>query len=118
MPAREAFASTLRINPTNNSAWLEAGHLCRKMGEEQQDLLSYQRAIDQAPKRFEAPLALALALARGLELRGEWELAERAHAHAAQAAAARGPGQVREAHKHMARYRLERGDPERALQSL
>ncbi|RFO98649.1 hypothetical protein DIC66_01825 [Rhodoferax lacus] len=114
MPAREAFAATLRINPANYSAWLEAGHLCRRMGEEQQAMLSYQRAIDQAPQRYEAPLALA----RTLELAGNWDVAQRAYAHAVQAAAALSPSLAREVHRHMARYRLERGDAERAMQSL
>jgi tetratricopeptide (TPR) repeat protein len=51
MPAREAFAQALRINPQNYSAWLEAGHLCRQMGE-----------LHQASGRYEAYLAMARVL--------------------------------------------------------
>lgn len=36
MEAREAFANVLRLDPSHYSAWLEAGHLCRQMGEHQQ----------------------------------------------------------------------------------
>ena len=57
MPAREAFAQTLRLEPTNFSAWLEAGHLCRQMGELHQAALSYQRAIDVAPQRWKPPVS-------------------------------------------------------------
>ena len=59
MPAREAFAQTLRINAGNYSAWLEAGHLCKQMGELKQAAMSYQRAIDVAPERYEALLGMA-----------------------------------------------------------
>ena len=36
MLAREAFAALLRAHPQQFSGWLEAGHLCRQMGELQQ----------------------------------------------------------------------------------
>ena len=54
MPAREAFAQTLRLDPKNFSAWLEAGHLCKQMGELGQAAAAYQRAMDVAPERYEA----------------------------------------------------------------
>lgn len=114
MPAREAFAHTLRLDPANYSAWLEAGHLCRQMGEARQAMGAYQRAIDQNADRYEAPLALA----RTLELSGEFEVAQRAYQHALQAAQKQAAVSAREVHQHMARYRLERGDAARALQSL
>ena len=84
MPAREAFAQTLRINMGNYSAWLEAGHLCRQMGELQQAALSYQKAIDVAPQRYEALLGMA----RVLMLQGHEANANRAYQDAAQAAGA------------------------------
>lgn len=114
MPAREAFAHTLRINPANYSAWLEAGHLCRQMGETQQALACYQRAIDAAPDRYEAPLAMT----RTLELMGEFAVAERSLQHALESAAKKSPQTVREVHQNMGKYRLERGDLQRALASL
>ncbi len=123
LPAREAFAVTLRMGPVPNdlgqqaihySAWLEAGHLCRQTGQEQQALQAYQRALQLAPQRHEAPLALA----RVLEAGGQWDAAARAYQEALQCAATQGTGRVREVHLHMARYRLERGDAERAQLSL
>ena len=33
MAAREAFAQTLRLDAGQFSVWLEAGHLCKQMGE-------------------------------------------------------------------------------------
>jgi protein O-GlcNAc transferase len=62
MEAREAFAAVLRLEPGHYSAWLEAGHLCRQMGELQQAAGAYQRAINAEPQRYEAPLAMARVL--------------------------------------------------------
>ena len=62
MPAREAFATVLHQEPDNFTAWLEAGHLCRQMGELQQAAGAYQRAMDAAHQRYEAPLAMARVL--------------------------------------------------------
>lgn len=114
MPAREAFASTLRINPANYSAWLEAGHLCRQMGELAQAATAYQRAMAVAPARYEAPLGLA----RTLEQGGDLQQGEAAYLHAQRAAAQVDLGTLCDAHHHMARYRLERGDPTAAMTSL
>jgi protein O-GlcNAc transferase len=78
MPARDAFAQTLRLNPKNYSAWLEAGHLCRQMGELQQALMSYQHATQVAPQRYEAWLGRAHVLAQ----QGDVLLADQAYAQA------------------------------------
>ena len=112
MPAREAFAQTLRINMGNYSAWLEAGHLCRQMGELQQAALSYQKAIDVVPQRYEALLGMA----RVLMLQGHEANANRAYQDAAQAAGASGKsGAVPRVHHLMGQYLLEMGQPQKAV---
>jgi protein O-GlcNAc transferase len=112
MPAREAFAQTLRRNPGNYSAWLEAGHLCRQMGELHQASLSYQHAIDVAPQRYEALLGMA----RVMALQGEEATAMRAYQDAVQAAAqssdAAQPGR---AHHLMGQYWMEQGALTKAI---
>ena len=120
MAAREAFAQTLRIDPAHYSAWLEAGHLCRQMGELQQAAGAYQRAIDVAPQRHEAPLGMA----RVLELLGKDAESAMAYEHAQRAALGTGTPdadafkRLREVHQLMARYRLECGAAEAAVQCL
>jgi len=109
--ARQAFTQLLKAFPGNYSGWLEAGHLCRQQGVPQQALMSYQRAVQAAPTRFEARLALA----RVLEDQGQMELGA-AHYH--QALAAAGAAKNRMVHWHMAKYRLERGDAPRALEAM
>ena len=111
--ARESFASALRLEPTLFSAWLEAGNLCRTMGIAQQALISYRRAVESAPDRWEGRLSLA----RQLEDSGQWDEAA-GHYHLALGAASGKAGGVRDVHRMMARYRLERGDAARALESL
>jgi predicted O-linked N-acetylglucosamine transferase (SPINDLY family) len=111
MPARDAFAQTLRLNPKNYSAWLEAGHLCRQMGELQQALMSYQHATQVAPQRFEAWLARARVLAQ----QGELQLADQAYAQAQQAAQALASNARYQIHQLMGRYWLELGQSQRAL---
>lgn len=114
MPAREAFAQVLRLNPANYSAWLEAGHLCRSMGEMKQALAAYQRAIDAAPQRYEAFLGMT----RALEEEEQFSAAEQTSRQAAEAAAQHSAQAVLLVHRYLAKYRLERGDTGRALQSL
>lgn len=120
MAARQAFAAVLRLDPAHYSAWLEAGHLCRQMGELQQAAGAYQRAIDSAPERYEAPLGMA----RVLEQLGQEASGAEAYAHAQRAALGAGTPdasalrRLREVHHHMARYRLERGDNAGAEQAL
>lgn len=120
MRAREAFAAVLRLEPSNYSAWLEAGHLCRQMGELQQAIGAYDRAINAAPTRYEAPLAKA----RVLEQMGQlqegavaYERAQRAVLEEESPAPTR-LARLRELHQLMARYRMESGAAERAIQSL
>ncbi|PUE07682.1 tetratricopeptide repeat protein [Limnohabitans sp. T6-20] len=109
--AREGFSQLLKAFPGNYSGWLEAGHLCRQQGVHQQALASYSRAIALVPARFEARLSLA----RLLEDMGQME-AGAAEYHRALAAA--GADKNRLVHWRMAKYRLERGDAARALESL
>lgn len=112
MPAHEAFAQTLRINMGNYSAWLEAGHLCRQMGELQQAAMSYQRAIAVAPQRYEASLGMA----RVMVLQGDWAVSTLAYHYAARAAKtapdARAEARV---HHYMGKYLLEMGQPQKAV---
>ncbi len=116
MAARDAFAKTLRLNMANYSAWLEAGHLCRQMGELQQAVMSYQWAIDAAPQRYEARLGMARVLAQ----QGEWAAAEQAYADAL-LAGQQGPKPEprpdipRQIHTLMGQYWLELGQPQRAM---
>ena len=112
MPAREAFAQTLRVNPANYSAWLEAGHLCKQMGVLEQAAMSYQRAIDVSPDRFEALLGMA----RVMVLQGQLQLAERAHLDAAAKAQAMGAERVHQVHHLMGQYWLESGRSAEAAQ--
>jgi predicted O-linked N-acetylglucosamine transferase (SPINDLY family) len=114
MPAREAFAQTLRLNPNNYSAWLEAGHLCRQMGEIQQALLSYQKAIQVAPQRYEALLGTA----RVHVQQEQWAMADLAYAKAQQAAQTVSHIALHKTQQLMGQYCLERGQPERALTCL
>jgi predicted O-linked N-acetylglucosamine transferase (SPINDLY family) len=119
MLAREAFADALRINPANYNAWLEAGHLCRQMGELQQAAGAYQRAMDAAPERYEA----ALAMARVLHQLDQKPLASQAFEQAMTLAAAQasgaGPASLPADVAHrMGQYLLELGDNSAAMQVL
>ncbi|CAN1561246.1 Spy Predicted O-linked N-acetylglucosamine transferase, SPINDLY family [Burkholderiaceae bacterium] len=109
--ARQAFTHLLKAFPNNYSAWLEAGHLCRQQGVPKQAVASYQKAVQVAPERFEARLGLV----RVLEDLGEFEGAAAAYHHALNAA---GAEKNRTVHWRMAKYRLERGDAARALESM
>ena len=112
MAARESFAQTLRLNMGNYSAWLEAGHLCRQMGELQQAAMSYQRAIDVAPHRYEALLGMARVMAQ----QGELSVAEQAYADAVLAGQQTGKQEVpRQVHTLMGQYWLELGQPQLAM---
>ncbi len=109
--AREGFSQLLKSFPGNYSGWLEAGHLCRQQGLQQQALVSYNRAIALVPARFEARLSLA----RLLEDMGQME-AGAAEYHRALSAA--GADKNRLVHWRMGKFRLERGDAARALESM
>jgi predicted O-linked N-acetylglucosamine transferase (SPINDLY family) len=117
MLAREAFAALLRAHPQQFSGWLEAGHLCRQMGELQQAAGAYQRAIDAAPQRYEAPLAMA----RVLHQLGQKPLAAQAFEQAMANAKANTPATAAlpaEVAHHMGQYLLELGDNVAAVQVL
>lgn len=117
--ARAQFAAILRAEPQNFSAWLECGHVCRQLGQTAQMLSCYQRAAACGPERWEASLTLT----RALEEAGQFDLAAASYHRAvslAGAAHAKGqePAAVRQVHWRMAKYRLERGDAARALESM
>jgi predicted O-linked N-acetylglucosamine transferase (SPINDLY family) len=111
MPAREAFAQTLRLDPSNYSAWLEAGHLCKEMGELGQAAASYQRAIHVAPKRHEAYLGMS----RVMALQGQHDLADLAYNDAVQAALAHSDDAAFQVHWMMGQYVLEMGHTEQSI---
>jgi predicted O-linked N-acetylglucosamine transferase (SPINDLY family) len=111
MSARQVFAHLLKAFPNNYSGWLEVGHLCRQQGVPKQAVISYQRAVQVAPERFEAHLGLA----RVLEDLDELETAAASYHHALSAA---GAEKNRLVHWRMAKYRLERGDAPRALEAM
>ena len=112
--AREAFASTLRVNPANYSAWLEAGHVCRQTGDLAQATVAYQKAIDLNRDRHEALLGMA----RVMVSLGHFEAADLAwqDALAAAAKAEKEPEKMqRQVALNMARYWMEMGHLQRAL---
>ena len=109
--ARLYFEALLRAFPQNYSAWLETGHLCRRQGVPQQATASYERAIAVNPERFEAHIALA----RILEDNGHFDLAAPQYHRAL---ATGGTAHTYFIHWSMAKYRLERGDASRALESI
>ena len=87
--AREAFTDSLRLDPSQYSGWLEAGHLCRRNGELQLAAAAYQRAIDLDGSRHEALLAMA----RVLHALGQSQLWLDAFGHALEAAREQGAAQ-------------------------
>lgn len=109
--AREAFSKLLKAFPANYSGWLEAGHLCRQQGVPQQALACYSKAIALVPTRYEARMSLA----RVLEDQGQVD-AGAAEYHRALTAA--GAEKNRLVHWRMGKFRLERGDAARALESM
>ena len=109
--ARRCFENLLQVFPENFSGWLEAGHLCRKQGVTDQALMSYKRAIAVNPQRYEAHISLA----RVLEEVGRFELAGPEYHRALVCA---GGDKSLYVHWRMAKYRLERGDAARALESM
>ena len=111
MAAREAFAQTLRLDAGQFSVWLEAGHLCKQMGELTQASAAYQRAMDVSPERHEAYLAMARVMAQ----QGHTELANRAYNEAVQKASAKDLDTVRQVHWFMGQYVLELGHAQESL---
>ena len=111
MQAREGFSQVLRNFPNNYSAWLEAGHLCRQQAQHQQAQVCYAKAIGLVPGRFEARLSMA----RLLEDQGQFDAGAVEYHRALQAG---GADKARTMHWRMAKFRLERGDVPRALESM
>ena len=109
--ARDAFSQLLRAFPANYSGWLEAGHLCRQQGVPQQAVACYNQAIALVPTRYEARLSLA----RLLEDQGQMDAGAAQYHHALTAA---GADKNRLVHWRMGKFRLERGDAARALESM
>jgi len=117
MAAREAFAQCLRANSANYSAWLEAGHLCRRMGVPDQASQAYQQAINLNPQRYEAFMGMARLQAQ----LGELDSAQLAYEHALQAAKAQSTdpqSKVLLVTRLMGQYWLEVGQPRRAHAEL
>ena len=111
MGARQAFERLLRAFPENFSGWLEAGNMCRKQGMIDQAMISYKRAVAVNPQRYEGHISLA----RLLEDNGQFdEAASEYH----WGLVAGGAEKTRLIHWWMAKYRLERGDAARALESM
>jgi protein O-GlcNAc transferase len=111
MEAREGFSKVLQNFPNNYSAWLEAGHLCRQQAQQPQAQVCYAHAIGLAPDRFEARLSLA----RLLEDMSQFDAGAVEYHRALQAG---GADKARTLHWRMAKFRLERGDVARALESM
>ena len=121
MKAREYFAAVLRVNHENYSAWLDSGHVCRQQGAFEQMVICYRRAVEVAPNRWQAKLALA----RALEELGHFDGAAMAYHQAVVTAGVEQStnttgitGLLRAVHWRMAKYRLERGDAPRALEAM
>lgn len=111
MEARQQFAEVIRLDDENFSAWLEAGHLCKRHGPADQMLACYRRAVAVSPKRWAGHLSLALAL----EQTGDSDGAAR-HYYLALHCEDTGNGQ--EVHRRMGIGRIEAGLTARALESL
>lgn len=109
--AREGFAQMLKNFPNNYSAWMEAGHLCRQQAQHQQAQVCYAQAISLVPDRFEARLSMA----RLLEDLGQFDAGAVAYHRALQSG---GAAKAQTLHWRMAKFRLERGDVPRALESM
>ncbi len=109
--ARSGFETLLRTFPENYSGWLEAGNLCRRQGIIEQALVSYSRAIQINPTRYEARISLA----RVLEDNGRFD---QAAAEYHRALVCGGADKALLLHWRMAKLRLERGDVGRALESM
>ena len=111
--ALDAYFQVVRLDPENFSAWLEVGNLHRQLGLLEQALASYGHAVASSAERWEGYLMLA----RALEDASRMDEAA-ANYHLALLKANGKPASMRQVHRSMALYRLERGDAPRALESL
>ncbi|MFT4173946.1 MAG: tetratricopeptide repeat protein [Rhodocyclaceae bacterium] len=107
--ARECFAEVLKGNPNNFSAWLECGHLCRRLGVPAQALICYRKAVDTAPGRWVGHAYLA----RAHEEAGEWDPAT---VHGYRALLCDDSDRGLQPLRVLGRARVERGDAHGAAQ--
>jgi predicted O-linked N-acetylglucosamine transferase (SPINDLY family) len=115
--ARDRFAVLLRQHPGFFRGWLEAGHLSRQLGRQNEVMHFYRTATQVAPTHWEGWLTLAGAL----EAAGQWDEAAACYHRALPLATKAPDGEavpVSRVHALMAKSRLERGDAARALESL
>lgn len=115
--ARDRFAALLRQHPGHFRGWLEAGHLSRQLGRQDEALQIYRRATQLASTHWEGWLTLAGAL----ESASQWDEAAACYHRALPLATKAPEGEAVPAsrvHALMAKSRLERGDAARALESL
>lgn len=111
LEARKMFAKTLRLDPTNFDAWLEAGHLCVMMNEQDQAAIAYKQAIASDPQRFEAQLAFARVKAK----QGDKEATNEAYFQAVQLATAVGDEALGQVHWQIGQTMLELGYAQESL---
>lgn len=109
--ARNRFAAVLRINPENFSAWLEAGHVCRRHGTREQMLNCYRRAAAVGADRWEIHVSLASAL-EGADRPDE------AAPHLYHALRLATPAERQEVLRTLGRKRLESGNVAGAIEAL
>ena len=115
--ARDRFAALLRQHPGHFRGLLEAGHLSRQLGRQDEALQIFRRATQLAPTHWEGWLTLAGAL----ESASQWDEAAACYHRALPLATKAPEGEAVPAsrvHALMAKSRLERGDAARALESL
>ena len=115
--ARDRFATLLRLHPGYFRGWLEAGHLSRQLGRQDEAMQFYRRATQLVPLHWVGWLTLAGAL----EAAGQWDEAAACYHRALPLATKAPEGEavpVSRVHALMAKSRLERGDAARALESL
>jgi protein O-GlcNAc transferase len=109
--ARKVYAKTLRLDPSNFNAWLEAGNLCTQMGELEQAAMAYQQAMEVAPQRYEVHLAMALVMAK----MGKSEPTNEAYHAAIQYATHMGDEALGQVHWQMGKSMLELGHAQESL---
>lgn len=118
---RAELASVLRKWPNFPLAWLEAGELAATLGRLNESIHCFKQVTKIDPHNWSAWLGLA----RDLEAQSKWDDAARCYHRALQFnnSPANTQGELHrgspcKTHILMARYRVERGDTARALESL
>ena len=114
--ARDAFATALRVDPQQFSAWLELGNVCRRLGDIERAVQCYERAAACNPNDGRGYLACARALE---EVSGGLALDRAAFFYQRALTLADGNGlKTVEVHHTMARFRLDAGNAPRSLEAL